>query len=258
MKIVVNNIKTIIVWAKEHPRLAVPAGLTIALAVIGIIRFILLDIPQILNNVEMHIERDNIYLTQFETGRELIPLNIDGQEAPSIKPIKTDEQVTLRYAIVQDNKNAPQITAIIITFPDDAKVIPDSWRGLTWERNNDVANRYGLSISPFEVLAKGSPYTLPALHVTFKQIGVISFSYQINVNKMDPIRRRFAINTAKNYEDELNKKKSYWTNEVNPETYRTSFFKHGDDRQSVSPSSCLQTYPAASAPTISADSQVQN
>ncbi|MFH0763900.1 MAG: hypothetical protein V1927_02710 [Candidatus Omnitrophota bacterium] len=193
---VVNNIKTIIVWAREHPKLAVSAGLTIVLAVIGIIRFILLDIPQIVNNVEMSIGRDNIYLTQFETGRELIPLNIDSQEAPPIKPIKLDEQ--------------------------------------------------------------GSPYTLPALHVTFKQIGVIPFSYQINVNKMDPIRRRFTINVAKNYEDELNKKKNYWTNEVNSDTYRVSFFKHGDDRQSVSPSSCLQTYPAASAPTVSADTQGQN
>lgn len=247
---IINNIQTVVVWVKEHSKQI--SAFTITVGIIAIIRFFILDIPQIANNIEMRVERDNIYLTQFETGPKLIPLNVDGQEVPPIVPVVANQSTTIRYAIVQDNKNTPQITAIIVTFPNDAIVVPDSWRGLTWERNNDVANRYGLSISPFEVLTKGSPYCLPALHVTFKHTGLIPFSYQINVNKMDPIRRAFTINTASDYNAELHKREYLWANEVNPATYKTSFFKHGDDGQSVSASTCVQAYHSASTPTVSA------
>ena len=212
-------------------------ALTIIVAIIAIVRFIFLDLPQIANNLQMKIERSNIYLTQFETGRKLIPLNIDGREVPPIIPIKVNEPATIRFAIVQDNKNTPQITALIVTFPDDAVVVPDSWKGLIWERSMDIANSYGLTLSPFFLLTKGSPYTLPVLYVTFKHAGLIPLSYQLNVNKMDPIKHNFVINTASNYDEEIKRASMPG---VSMGTYRVS----------------SQDYSSATAPTVSADSAI--
>lgn len=251
--IIVNNIRTIVVWAKEHPKAALYSAIGCAAALVTIFRFVFMDVPKWWNELVL---RDSIYITQFETGRKLIPLNADSLEVPSINPIKANESTTIRYALVQGNKNAPQITAIIVQFPNDAKVTPDSWRGLTWEKNNDADNRWGLAISPFEVFSKGSPYCLPALHVTFKRTGLIPFSYQINVNKMDPIQHSLTINTNLKYDDYLKKTANLWANEVNPDTYRLTYFSHGDDKQSVSASSCASVYPAA--PTVSADSSTMN
>ncbi len=191
---------------------------------------------QLINYYANVVYTDQIYISLWETGKK-VPINEWNLEIPTIVPIKPNEPVILRFILTQNNVNSPQITTILLTFPDDARVEPISYEGWTWIRNNDKANRYFLNFSNLQVLASGTDYNLPAFSVTFKSTGLLSFSYQINGNKINPIRKEFTINTERNYDEEEARKLNPWTNESSPDTFKIFVIDSGNDANSVTPMS---------------------
>lgn len=200
---IINNV--IVKPAKKYPKTAAVVSL---IAVISTCLTILNGANQLHDSFINFVYPDKIYLSLWETGKK-IPIKDYPFEIPPITPIKPNEPITLRFILTQDNTNAPQIVSITLTFPDDAKVTPIPYNGWSWERNNDVANRYFLNFTSSQVLANGSDYNLPALNVIFPKVGQLPFSYQINSNKLKPIRRDFTINTALKY-DEWKTKRQYY------------------------------------------------
>lgn len=191
---------------------------------------------QIINYYANVVYPDKIYLSLWETGKK-VPINDFTSEIPPITPIKPNEPVTLRFVLTQNNTNSPQITSILLTFPDEAKVEPIPYEGWSWVRNNDIANRYFLNFSTAQIIAKGADCNLPAFSVTFKRAGQLAFSYQIISNKIKPIHRKFIINTELKYEEELARRQNYWLNESPPrDTFKTTILSNGIDVGTASPS----------------------
>jgi len=210
-------------------------GVIIGLLVVGIVAWF--------NRINPY----EIYLSLWETGKQ-IPLINSSMVVPSLKEIKEDEPVILRFALTQSNISSPQITTIYLTFPSDAKVEPDKSEWGWWERNNDDKNTYFISYSSTAPFVKGALYTLPALKVTFKKVGLINFDYRIIGNKMNPIDRKFTIDTRMSYEAYQKQMQNYWTNEVKPatlsqDTGRVTIFDNANSDRSVTPSTCIRTLP---------------
>lgn len=218
----------IVEFSKQYPRIAKLSAIAVALTIWW-------TSIQIINYYTNVIYPDKIYLSLWETGRK-VPINDFTPEIPPIIPIKPNESVTLRFVLTQNNVNSPQITSILLTFPDDAKVEPIPYDGWSWIRNNDVANRYFLNFTTSQVIASGSDCNLPPFNVVFKKVGLLSFSYQIIGNKMKPIRREFIINTERKYEEELVKRQNYWLNEVNPNTFKSAIIFNDNSVNTASPS----------------------
>ncbi len=149
-----------------------------------------------------------IYLSLWETGKK-VPINDSNIEIPSIVPINYNTPVTLRFLLTQDNVNSPQITSILLTFPDDAIVEPIPYEGWAWARNNDVSNTYFINFSPLQIIASGVDCNLPVFKIVFKKAGLLPFIYRINGNKIKSIRKEFIINTELKYEQWLTNKQNY-------------------------------------------------
>ena len=194
-------------FSKQHPIIA-------GLSFISVVLAIWWTSIQISNYYANVVYPDQIYLSLWETGKK-IPIYDYTSQIPPVSPIKPNETVTLRFILTQNNTNAPQITSIFLTLPDDAKATPIPYNGWSWERNNDVANRYFLNFTTVQIPANGEDYNLPALNVVFPNVGRLPFSYQIISNKLKPIRRDFAINTALKYDEWITKGQYYPMGETN-------------------------------------------
>ena len=181
---IINNIT---VWTKKHPFWTL---LSCVVSIIAILRFVVLDIPQIHNNIKNTIYPSNIYL---ELSDWKIPLKSDPFVLNLPVDIKQNEPLDLRFALVQDNFNSPQITKIFITFPPQSDVSPIPYKQWTWERNNDSELTYFLDYSMSEPAVKGISYDLPAFMVKFKSLEGLVFKYSIKGNKIEPITRTFII-----------------------------------------------------------------
>lgn len=181
---IINNI---IVWTEKHP---VWTLLSYVVSIIAILRFVALDIPQIHNNIKNTIYPSNIYL---ELSERKIPLRSDPVVLNWPVAIKQNEPLDLRFALVQDNFNSPQITKIFITFPPQSDVLPIPYKQWTWERNNDRELTYFLDYSMSEPAVKGISYDLPAFVIKFKSLEKLVFKYSIKGNRIEPITRTFII-----------------------------------------------------------------
>lgn len=136
-----------------------------------------------------------------------IPLDKDGKIITAPQEIKAGNQMTLRFSLTQGNKEAPEISKILVNFPLDAEITSDHWGKWTWERTNTTsANQYSLECS-FYRFTHGSDWNLPALYVTFKKTGLINFRYMIIGNRMEKVDRAFTINTIKNAKTMVSKVK---------------------------------------------------
>jgi hypothetical protein len=161
-----------------------------------------------------------IYLSIWEPGKE-IRLNEDYMMLSPINPVKAYEPVVLRFTLTQNNVNSPKITRIFVTFPPEAEVNPISYKGWNWQRNNDEEICYFLDYPADDPAVKGGLYNLPAFEVKFNKSKLLSFKYSIIGDKINPIVRRFVINTAQKGEVAL---------------FKTTIFSSSCDSSSATPS----------------------
>lgn len=201
VKVIMQTINNYRALKKEKPLWNL---LEKSLIIIGLATFLMLTIPQIVDRRKNIIYPEKIYLSIWETGKE-IPLNIADITVPPINEIKENKPTILRFALTQDNFNPPQITKIFITFPPEADVSPIPYKGWTWERNNDTELTYFLSYPTEDIPVKGGLYNLPPFEIEFKEVKLLPFKYSIIGNKINPIERQFIINPELKYEDYLSR-----------------------------------------------------
>lgn len=146
------------------------------------------------------VNPDKIYLGIWSGTKDIIRLNRDKKSISYFEEILKDKPVQLKFVLIQDNINSPEITQIFITFPKDSVVKPISDRSRSWERTNSLENEY--SYNWYQPAPKGKPYNLPYFDVAFQAIDEdkIFFEYSIIGNGMEKIRRSFIIDTIKKFE----------------------------------------------------------
>jgi len=182
VNLVMNNIT---VWVKNNPLLPRIAG------VIVILTFLLLTIPQICSCVKNTIYPSNIYLVLSEWD---IPLNLTWNPVNLPIEIEEDKPFFLRFGLVQNNFNSPQITKILVTFPPQANVKTVGYKRWTWQRNNDDGLTYFLDYPVDDPAVKGIRNELPAFEVILSELDKMEFRYSIYGDKIEPITRMFIIN----------------------------------------------------------------
>ena len=188
--IVVNNV---IQYTKDHWKpIAVIAGLIV------IYKFAFWELPKQHQEETLRLHPEKIYLSLWETGRE-VALNRDNIEVPPIIPIKTGEEFVFRIILRQENNAGTSIPNIHITFPDTAEVRSDVSPIGTWLRNNDPTNTYFISYPSTAKFYKSNAYNLPAFYVKVKDVK-IPISYKITVDGLsEPIIRHFIIDASLDY-----------------------------------------------------------
>ena len=239
--------RIIIEPAKKHPVIAKILG---GIAIFGTCIGMWNGFNALSDHFANVVYSDKIYLSLWETGKK-VPITDLVSTIPPVTPIKINEPVTLRFILTQANTNSPQITAILLTFPNDAKVTPIPYNGWSWERNNDVVNRYFLNFTTSQVLAKGLDSNLPALNVIFNKVGRIPFNYRIVGNKINPIERYFSIDTTRTYDDWLTKKQTFLPYDTNAPMVS------GNNYNSATPQTVATTsFGVVSISTVTPDAKV--